>query len=701
MAERHRNTNERLTQSGDRMGCRVLKCLIWLLAASAMHAQSYTISTIAGGGPPPSLVPALEVSLPVSGGIAVNNAGEVYFPSGNTVLKVDAKGILTRLAGTGRFGSSGDGGPATSAPLAWPAGLAADASGNVYIAENAGHRIRRVSPDGTIATVAGTGNPGDSGDGGPAIKAQLNYPSGVAVDTSGNLYIADTGNKRIRKVSAEGVMTTAATGIQHAEGVAVDASGNVYITGYVLGEPPCAEDCDAPYIGRIVRVTSTGVVDTIAGGGSWITNYETGDQDENGPATKAILQTPRGIAVDAAGTLYISDTENNRVRKFSPGGAITTAAGVNSGAFACTFNSINVRERPLSCPVGVTLDASGNLYIADTGNHRIRKVSPQGNTANIAGNGAAGVYWGDGGPAQDASLFYPFGVAVDRFSNLYIADAGNSRVRKVSPDGVITTVAGNGSSGYSGDGGPATSAQLKAPAGVAVDASGNLYIADLSDHRIRKVSASGIITTVAGNGVTGYGFGPWGDCGPATSASLAGPRGVAVDARGNLYIADTWHYSIRKVSPDGIITTVAGKLPQTQDPCRLAGGGTELILPTGVAVNGFGDLYIADYSGILKFSSNGIAGIVLRNEFGSESTGVAVDAESNIFIAGRRMRKIAADGTVSIVAGNGTRGYSGDGGPALDASFAGAAGIAVNGAGDVYVADAENHVVRVLRVKTE
>ena len=673
-------------------------CFILFLAASALHAQQYAISTLAGGGPPPSLVPALEVTIPISGGIAVNDAGEVYFSSGNSVLKVDPKGILTRLAGTGRYGSSGDGGPAISAPLAWPAGLAVDASGKVYISENAGHRIRRVSPDGTIDTVAGNGNPGNSGDGGPAINAQLNYPSGVAVDAAGNLYIADTGNKRVRKVSPEGVMTTVATGIQHAEGVAVDASGNVYITDYVVGKAPCDEDCDAPYIGRIVRVTSNGIVDTIAGGGSWKTNYEPGDQDENGPATKAILQTPRGIAVDAAGTLYISDTENNRVRKFSPGGVITTAAGINAGAFACTLNRINVRQPPLKCPVGVALDSSGNLYVADTGNHRIRKVSPQGDTASIAGNGVSGVFWGDGGPAQDASLFYPFGVAVDGFSNLYIADAGNSRVRKVAPDGVITTVAGNGSSGYSGDGGPATSAQLRAPAGVAVDASGNLYIADLSDHRIRRVSASGIITTVAGNGVTGHGFGPWGDCGPATSASLAGPRGVAVDARGNLYIADTWHYSIRKVSSDGIITTVAGKLPPTQGPCQSAGGGTELSLPTGLAVNGSGDIYIADYSGILKFSPDGIVSMVLRNEFGSESTGVAVDAEGNIFIAGRRIRKIAADGTVSIIAGNGKRGYTGDGGPALDASFAGAAGIAVNGAEDVYVADAENHVVRVLRV---
>ena len=175
---------------------------MWLLSGSALLAQPYTISTIAGGGPPPSLVPALGVSVPVTGGIAANDAGDVYFSSIDSVVKVDAKGILTRLAGTGRHGSSGDGGPATSPQLAWPAGLAVDTLGNVYIAENGSHRIRRVSRDGSITTVAGTGTAGDSGDGGPAINAQLNYPVGVAVDTSGNLYIADTGNNRVRRVSA-------------------------------------------------------------------------------------------------------------------------------------------------------------------------------------------------------------------------------------------------------------------------------------------------------------------------------------------------------------------------------------------------------------------------------------------------------------------------------------------------------------------
>ena len=486
-------------------------------------------------------------------------------------------------------------------------------------------------------------------------------------------------------------MTTVVAGLHHAEGVAVDASGNVYITDYVVVGTDCY-DCNETYIGRVVRVTSTGVVDTIAGGGK--------DQGDNGPATSALLETPRGIAVDAAGTLYVADSVNDRVRKIARSGVITTAAGVNRGFTPpCPYVWGPLELSPLRCPVGVALDAAGNLYVADTGNHWIRKVSPQGEIANIAGTGTPGSFWGDGGRAEDAAMSYPLGVAVDAASNLYIADTGNSRVRKVSPEGIITTVAGNGTSGYSGDGGTAIGAQLRGPEGVAVDASGNLYIADAADHRIRKVSPGGIITTVAGNGATGHGFGPWGDDGPAAGANLAGPRGVAVDASGNLYIADTHHFSIRKVSTTGIITTILGRVPFQEFSCQSP--GTFALFPTGVAVDASGQLYIADKCGIRQVSPGGVVSVVAPNTGNDGSVAVAVDAEGNIFILGVQLRKVTRDGMVSTVAGNGTQGYSGDGGPALSASFSSPFGIAANAAGDVYVADTYNHVIRVLRVKTE
>jgi len=344
------------------------------------------------------------------------------------------------------------------------------------------------------------------------------------------------------------------------------------------------------------------------------------------------------------------------------------------------------------------------------------------------GDGIPASYWGDGGPATDAALYLPLGVVVDASENLYIADTGNSRVRKVSPDGVITTVAGTGTSGYSGDGGPATKAQLTGPAGLALDTAGNLYIADYRDHRIRKVSTNGIISTVAGDGSTGQGFEPWGDGGPATSAELAGPMGVAVDANGNVYIADSYHFLVRKVSVGGIITTVAGG---RFAPFLDGGDGrlaTEvgLRLPTGVSVDAAGNLYIATGDRIRKVSSGGIISTVAGNANAgtAQPTGdggpatsaalqvalaLALDADNNLYISGGQLsgyfdgagyvRKVTGDGNIHTVAGNGARGYSGDGGAATSGSFsASTAGIAVGSGGTIYVADVFNNVIRALRV---
>ena len=221
---------------------------------------------------------------------------------------------------------------------------------------------------------------------------------------------------------------------------------------------------------------------------------------DGGAATAAALMNPGGVAVDAAGTLYIADTDNNRIRKVTTAGVITTVAG--NGLAGAGGDGGQAVFASLHSPHGVAVDAAGNLYIADTDNNRIRKVTPAGIITTVAGTGISG-HSGDGGPATAARLNYPVGVAVDAAGNLYIADTGNSRIRKVTPAGVITTLAGTGIGGYSGDGGPATAAQLKYPFGVAVDAAGNLYIADSGNNSIRKVTPAGIITTVAGNGTAG------------------------------------------------------------------------------------------------------------------------------------------------------------------------------------------------------
>jgi len=683
-----------------------------LLSGPAACAQG-VITTVAGStwifrgdGGPATAAPLGAVY----GVVAVDAVGNVYASDqwNNFVVRISPNGILTVVAGNGIGGFAGDGGPATAAALSQPTGVAVDAARNLYIADTGHGSIRKVTPTGTITTVAGGGT--SLGDGGPATAASLRSPSGVAVDAAGNLYIADTMNYRIRKVSTAGIMTTVAgngvagsssvagfpgvgwqataAALSRPTGVAVDAAGNLYIA-------------DA-YSSRIRWVTPAGAIFTVAGNGT------EGFSGDGGPSTSASLNGPYGVAVDAAGNLYIADYGNSRIRKVnSAGGTITTVAGNGIGAYSGDGGPGT--SASLWGPGGVAVDAAGNLYIADTMNYRIRKVSPTGVITTVAGNGRY-KFSGDGGPSTSAALHKPSGVAVDAAGNLYIADTYNNRIRKVSTAGIMTTVAGNGLATFSGDGGPGTSASLPGPGGVAVDAAGNLYIADAWNHRIRQVSPAGIITTVAGNGVAGFS----GDDGPATGAALRQPTGVAVDAAGNLYIADVGNNRIRKVSTAGIINTVAGG--------GSGGGGdggpataASLSGPSGVAVDAAGNLYIAALGSrsIRKVGPGGIittaaGGGTFLGDSGpataaalSRPTGVAVDAAGNLYVAdlgSNRIRKVnpfgIIGGTIGTFAGNGTPGFSGDGGPATAASLNGPSGVAVDAAGNLYVADTGDDRIR-------
>lgn len=335
--------------------------------------------------------------------------------------------------------------------------------------------------DGIITTLAGTGTRGSAGDGGPATSAQLSAPRTMAADAAGNVFVADTENHRIRKVDTSGTIT---------------------------------------------RIAGTGVA---------------GYSGDGGPATNAQLNNPHGVAVDGAGNVYVADSPNHRIRKISPAGIITTVAGTGTAGY--NGDGIPATSARLAYPKGVEIAPDGSLYIGDANNHRIRRVDASGEITTVAGSGVAG-FSGDGGPATLARLNFPRNVAFDAAGNFYIADNDNYRVRRVDTSGVITTVAGTGVAGYSGDGGPATSAQLNQVRDVAVDGAGNLYIADQVNHRVRRVDPAGTITTFAGTGVGGYN----GDDRMAATAQLAGPRGVAVDSSGRVYIGDTGNHRIRRVS---------------------------------------------------------------------------------------------------------------------------------------------------------
>lgn len=485
--------------------------------------------------------------------VAVDSSGNVYITdTGNGLLrKITTDGMINFIAGSvvsgaPTVGFSGDNGPANTAGLVEPFSVAVDSAGNIYISEPYDGRVRRVDTKGNINTIIGNGTLGFGGDGGAPTSAVLNRPTGVAVDSSGNVYVTDSLNNRVRKSGTQGtgnLTTVAGNGgyaysgdggaavaaqLNSPQAVAVDASGNFYI---------------ADTANNVVRkVAADGTISTVAGNGG------AGFGGDGGAGASAQLNAPQGVAVDSSGNVYIADTANSRVRKVS-GGTISTFAG--SGTVGYGGDGGGAGSAQLNSPVGLASDASGNLYIADSGNSAVRKVSTSGTITTLAGNGRQG-YSGDGGAALTARLNYPQGVAVDSAGNVFIADTFNNRVRVVAPSGGIKTVAGNGLANYAGDGGPATSAQVPSPTGVAVDSTGNLYISDNSAF-VRKVSFSGIITTIAGNGTVGYS----GDNGAALSAQLNKPGGLAVDTKGNLYISDAGNNAVRLLQSSGPAITIS------------------------------------------------------------------------------------------------------------------------------------------------
>ncbi|MDO8723841.1 MAG: RHS repeat-associated core domain-containing protein [Syntrophales bacterium] len=347
--------------------------------------------------------------------------------------------IISTVAGNGQAGYGGDGGPAVQGMLSWPFGASVDSGGNIFIADDANYRIRKVDANGIITTLAGNGERGYSGDGGPAIEAKLEYVRGIAVDNAGNVFIADAGNNRIRKVAASGLITT------------------------------------------------------VAGNGAY------GYSGDGGAALQAKFRTPSGVAIDNAGNVFIADAGNYRIRKVDANGIITTVAG--NGAWGYSGDGGPAIKGRLSWPTGIAADNKGNIFIADYGDNRIRKADAYGVITTVAGNGVRG-YSGDGGPALQASLKYPYSVAVDSAGNIYITDTYNYRIRKVDTSGVITTAAGNGANGYNGDEGPATLGKLSYPVGAAVDSTGNIFITDYGNNRIRKVYLPSALKSISANGQT-------------------------------------------------------------------------------------------------------------------------------------------------------------------------------------------------------
>ncbi|MEO6324750.1 MAG: hypothetical protein ABIT01_16635, partial [Thermoanaerobaculia bacterium] len=556
-------------------------------------------------------------------------------------------------------GGAGDGRPATSIDFSDAFGLARDAAGNLYVAERGANRVRRVdSGNGTISTVAGNGGRGFAGDNGPATAAVLDGPCGLAIDPDGNLVIADTGNGRVRLVDKV-----------------------------------------------------TGLIRTIAGGGSPADNLGDG-----GPATAASLGLPRGITYDRNGNLYIADSSYDRhhIRKVTKStGVITTVAGSTGQGEGFAGDGGPATSARLSSPYAVVLDAAFNIYIADTGNSRIRKVtSATGVISTIAGNGATD-FAGDGGPATAATLFGPFSLTLDATGrHVLVSDTFHGRIRRIDADtGVITTIAGDGSYG-GGDGMPATQAGLIEPRGLVVDPAGALGIVTAGG--VRKVEATTtIISTIAGGGSF------IGDDGPATSAILSIPKGIAVDASGDLFITDFYARRVRRVSAaTRTITTYAGN----GDLYFQAGGPaatTSVGFPHDVALDTAGNLYIADpfnghvyrverSTGILSSvagggtPADGLGDGLAATAANVAPYGLAVDAAGNVYIAERerhRIRRIDKQtGIIQTIAGTGSQGSTGDGGPAVAATLSIPSFLAFDGAGNLAFSDTGNFAIRKITI---
>jgi len=676
----------------------MLRPLILLSAAIPAFAQQYTISTAAGGAPPTTPAPALTTGIGAPRKLLVQGSS-VYFSAGNSVYKLDSSGTMTLVAGNSRAGFSGDGGPATAAKLNQPGGMAFDSAGNLYIADTLNNRVRVIAPNGVINTFAGnggTGVPGFWGDGGAATDALIHAPVAIGVDGNNNVYIVTSADNTIRKVDTNGIISIFAgegyRGYYGDVNTSKSIVGNANVAGITAPQDIWINKDGTVLIAdtgnaAIRKVATDGTITTISGTGATAAISQ-GD----GTATTLSMISPFGVTADGSGNIYVAEYGTNRIRKIDTSGNITTAIGDGNQGFAGDGGPANKVE--MSGPTGVGVDGSGNVYFVDSRNNRIRKLAG-GNVTTVAGNGLLS-YSGDGGPATKAQLNAPQGVAVDAAGNIYVADTANNVVRKIGTNGNITNFAGNASAGSGGDGSAATAAQLNGPQGLAVDSAANVFIADTLNNKIRKVAASGTIST----------FG--------SSGSFNEPVGVAVDAAGNVYVAEFGGNRVRKISADGgTVTTIAGNGNQGYSGDNGAASSALLNGPQGVAVDGAGNIYIADSrnnavrevtgSTIRTIAGNGLGGFDADNVPATSTpvgnpVAVAVDSAGNLYVAdgSLRVRKVFPSGFITTIAGGAGRGYTGEGGVATQATLNGPSALAVTSNGTVYFADTGNNAIRVL-----
>jgi len=653
--------------------------------------------------------------------------------------------VVSTVAGLANFGSAD--GIGSTAKFLLPTSVAVDGAGNVYVADTANDTIREITSAGVVTTLAGMEQMPGTNDG-TGSAARFNQPYGVAVDSLGNIYVADSTNFTIRKITTNGSVTTIAGQIGHSGssngpalngaqflnpyGVAVDSSNNIYV---------------ADTGNNMIRKIANGNVTTLAGSGSPGTS--------NGIGTNAQFNSPYALATDSAGDVYVADTRNYRIRRITPAGVVTTLAGNGSVGIN---NGTNAQ---FAFPTGIAVDSATNIYVADYTNQIIRKITLIGANwfvSTLAGGGFSGDEPGDGdGIFPQATFYFPWGLAVDSATNLYVGDSGNGNIRKITPGGIplLSTLAGaDGSYGLSN--GPAAQARFNQPFGVAVDGATNLYVADYYNNGIREVTAAGGVTTLAGsiNGDIGSADGT------NNHAGFYYPSGLCADAATNLYVADSYNSTVRKITPDAahsnwVTTTIAGQVGIYSFINNTNGTNATFYVPSAVAVDSATNLYVADtYNNAIRMittsgavstyagNPNGNAGYkdaTGTNALFNQPNGIAVDGQTNVYVAdsgnnairqitpGRAVTTltngaflnfpegVAADSVGNVYVANsytntilgiphgaksmtniaGTAGLTGSAdGLGTNAQFYTPIGLALDASGNVYVADVLNNTIR-------
>ncbi len=602
--------------------------------------------------------------------VAVTADGTLYVISGNQIRKISTAGIVTTFAG-GDFGF--EDGVGIAAKFRTPTSIASGGDGSLFVADHGNHRIRKISPTGVVTTLAG-GSPGFAD--GTGAEAKFNFPNGLALGPDGSVFVTELLNHAIRKISPAGVVSTlagssqgsvdgqgAAAQFDSPRALTVDAVGNVYVAEY--------------YRDTIRKVTPAGLVTTI---------------EPTGIAADGVsheVSNLRALEAGADGTLYLI---GNDVKTMSPAGVISHLAGDPAGGGYS--DGLGAAAR-FNLPGELDLDAAGNVYLADAGNQTIRKIAPSGEVTTVAGSAPGRGFVN--GPSDDARFASPWDCAVDADGNVYVADRFNYAVRKISPSGQVTTLAGGSYGGLDGVG---PEAQFWFPSGVAVDGNGFVYVADPQARTIRKINPNGSVSTLAGR-FRGN------EDGTGDAARFAYPAGLAVDASGNVFVADTFNYAVRKITPAGVVSTLAGG--NGRGYVDAVGGEAKFEAVWDVAVDGGGNVYVADVNGVIRVidpagsvstlagSGEGYADGPAGQARFSHVYGLEVDADGNVYVAdtgNHTIRRISPGGDV-ITLGGMPENFGGADGVGDQAVFNGLTGITVASNGTLYVVDAaDNRVIR-------